>query len=653
MKPLSSSVRIHRGRPSYSTQLPVKYFEGGRMASHDPEHQNERRALYNRLYVDHMVGAVDERARGALNPREIVWHCMPLFETGHEDLANAILRHVRLERCHFMPMQFTEILMRYPDLVDDAARERMAEYTRDALVAQARDTVHISMYNDNFANMAIYSLLVAGEMHGLPEYVETGKAKLEEVCDLFRRCGVLMEYNSPTYTPIDTLCFSEIVNHVRDDEARCMARMCEERMLLEIAAQYHPPSGHMAGPYSRAYSVDSVGHPNLIHGLLWKVFGDEVFINPVRDLFTPHENQVIHIGLERLTLPNIAFIANVDYHCPDHLAELLLHKRYPFSVEFMTECTPANATGESLSDECLHEYAGSRSTNTTWMTGEYSLGCSQSQFHEGAITESFYLTFRTRAPAASLKDTGVIYSRYLINDKVPGQTNTYQVYGESGPEGLRDEGRKSATQDRNTALVVYRPKHYERSGVTSMRLSIMVPVHFFDGFTLYAGRVRVAELPYRSPQMQTVTVEVHRSRFAFVPLAFTDHGRTDALRIERAGHHLMISFYNYEGPERAFGILETFLTTAGFVCVCGTHDEFPGTGAFLDYVEDASMTDVMERSPYAYSRRIRYRNRDTDIRFIYSPVSEGIQVNTVNKRPQGLRILDVDGIDPADVPLLG
>ena len=621
--------------------------------AHSLEHQNERRALYNRLYVDHMLDAVDERAGGELNPRETVWHCMPLYETGHEGLANSILRHVRLDRCHFMPMQFTQILTRYPHLVEDETRERMLAYTREALVAQARDTVHISMYNDNFANMAIYSLLVAGEMHGLPEYVEAGKAKLEEVCDLFRRCGVLMEYNSPTYTPIDTLCFSEIVNHVRDDEAKAMARMCEERMFLEIAAQYHPPSGHMAGPYSRAYSVDSVGHPHLIHGLLWKVFGDEVFINPVRDLFEPHEDQVIHIGLRRLTLPNIAFIANVDYHCPDHLAELLFRKHYPFSVEFTTECTPANATGESLSDECLHEYAGSRSTNTTWMTREYSLGCSQSQFHEGAITESFYITFRNCDQAESLRDTGVIYSRYLINDRVPGRRNTYQVYGESGPEGLRDEGRKSATQDRNTALVVYRPKHYERSRVTSMKLSIMVPVHFFDGFTLYAGRARITNLPYRSPQMQTVTVEVHRSRFAFSPLSFTNHGRTDALRIERAGDHLMISFYNYEGPERSFGILETFLTTAGFVCVCGTHDEFPGTGAFLDYVEDASMTDVMERSPYAYSRRIRYRNRDTDIRFIYSPVSEGIQVNTVNKRPQGLRILDVDGIDPADVPLLG
>ncbi len=623
-----------------------------RPRSHSIEQQNERRALYNRRYVARMLDVVDERAAGPLASRELVWHCMPLFETGHEDLANSVLRHIALPKCHFMPVQFTQILLRYRHLVTSETRDRMVGYITDALKDQAAPRIHISMYNDNFANMAIYNLLAAGEMLDLPGYVRVGKQKLQAVCDLFRRCGVLMEYNSPTYTPINTLCFADIVNHVQDQEAVQMARMCEERMFLEIAAQYHAPSGHMAGPYSRAYSVDTVGHTHLIHALLWKVFGDEIFVNPVVDLFDPREHQVIHIGLERLMLPNIAFITTVDYHCPDYVADLVLDKSFPFRTEFTTECTPCNATGESLSDECLHEYAGFRCTNTAYMTQEYSLGCSQSQFHEGALTESFYITYRKRDRAERLRDTGVIYSRYLINDKAPGQSNTYQVYGEAGPEALRDEGRKSATQDRHTAMVVYRPKHYERSRVTSMKLAVMIPVHFGAEPSIYAGNERVAGLPYRRADMTEVVVAVHRSLFAFSPLAFTDHGRTDALRIERVGSHIMISFYNYDGQPRRFGILETFLTTAGFMCVCGTTDEYPTVGAFLDYVRDAVVEDVMERSPYAYSRRVTYQNRDSEISLIYSPVTEGIQVNTVNKKPQGLHILQIDGVDPSRVPLI-
>ena len=621
------------------------------MMRHSIEAQNERRERFNRLYVEKMLGAVSEKGEG-LWPREAVWHCMPLFETGHQDRANSILRHVELLKCHFMPVQFTEILHRYGELVEPETRDRMVGYIRKALEFQAGEKIHISMYNDNFANMAIYNLLAAGELLGLPHYVAIGKEKLEAVCDLFRRCGVLMEYNSPTYTAIDTLCFSEIVNHVQDADARRMAALCEERMFLEVAAQYHPPSGRMAGPYSRAYCIDSVGHTHLINALLWKVFGDEIFINPERDFFPPAPNQVIHIGLEQLMLPNAAFLTTVDYHCPDYLSDLAVGKSFPFSTEYITECTTANANEEALTDDCLHEYAPYRGTNTSYLTSEYSLGCSQSQFHEGAITDSFYITYRNREPAERLADTGVVYSRYLFNERVPGGRNTYQVYGEAGPEGLRDEGRKSAMQDRNTALVVYRPKHYERTRVTSMKLSLMVPTHFFDDFQIHAGRSRVTSLPYRSSELQTVTLQVHRSIFAFSPLSFTDHGRTDGLRIEQVGHHLLISFYNYQGPERSFGILETFLTTAGFVCVCGTTDAYPDAGALFDYVEDATLADTMERSPYGWSRRIRYRNRDTDFQFIYSPVSEGIQVSTVNRRPLGRNILKVDGIDPARVPFL-
>ncbi|MFO7637403.1 MAG: hypothetical protein R6W96_08850 [Clostridia bacterium] len=624
--------------------------KGTAMKRHSIENQNKRRALYNQLYVQKMLHVVDEKANGKLNPREAVWHCMPLFETGHEKLANSILRHVQLQKCHFMPVQFTEILMRYKDLVEPKTRERMEGYIRDALEFQAGDRIHISMYNDNFANMAIYNLLVAGEMLGLRKYVEIGKQKLSEVCDLFTRCGVLMEYNSPTYTPIDTLCFAEIVNHVQDEEARSMALMCEERMFLEVTAQYHAPSGHMAGPYSRAYSIDSVGHAHLVSGLLWKVFGEGIFINPILDLFEPHEDQVMHGGLEELTLPNIAFITTVDYHCPDHLSDLVFQKAFPFKTEFITECTPSNANGTMLTDDCLHEYSGFRCTNTTYMTEEYSLGCSQSQFHEGAMTESFYITYKNKDEAKRLMDTGVIYSRYIFNEKLPGQANTYQVYGEVNYMGFRDEGRKFCSQDKGTALVVYKPKHYERSKVNSGKLSVMIPSHFFDDFEMYAGRKKVGDLPYRSKDMEPVYVRANRCLFAFSPLDFTDHGRKDGLRIERAGKHIMISFYNYQGPERSFGILETFLTKAGFVCHCGTTEEYPDMEAFMDHVEEGIWTDVMEKSPYAYSRRIKYRNKDTEFCFIYSPVSEGIQVDTVNKRPKGRHVWKVDGIDSSKVP---
>ena len=51
-------------------------------------------------------------------------------------------------------------------------------------------------------------------------------------------------------------------------------------------------------------------------------------------------------------------------------------------------------------------------------------------------------------------------------------------------------------------------------------------------------------------------------------------------------------------------------------------------------------------------RKIRFTNYKTDLNLMYSPLTEGIFVSTVNKRPTGLNILMADGLDIDRVPLL-
>lgn len=625
----------------------TKYFDNGYMG---------RRALFNRMYADRMfdVIASDGSTVGLdrdIGFREGAWHCITLFEMGGEyaERANSIIRGTEYGKCHFIPMNFTQILRRFDHLLDDDVRGKMTAYVKGSLDRMAADRIHISMYNDNFANMAIYTLLVAGEMFDMPEYFQKGMEKLEGVADLFRRNGALMEYGSNTYTPIDTLAIAEIAEYVKDAKARKLALMCEERMWVEIATHFHPETSRMAGPHSRAYAIDMVGHPHMFSGLAWFVFGDRVFSNPVLDLFEPHEKQVMHGGLENLTLPNIAWIINTTYHCPEYLAEHAFNKEYPYETRYMTECIPGNIISDVPGD-MMHEYGGWRGRNYTYMTEEFAMGTAQSQFHGGALSESFYITYRNKEEAKRIFDTGVVYSRYIFNDKLPGQDNEYNIFGKVDTMAFRDEGRKISVQDKGTALVTYKPKQYERSCVKSAKLSVMIPVHFFDDVEIHTDSGKIPELPYSSENRENVYVRIHESFFAFIPLEVTDLGREAFLKIEKANDHILISFYNYEGHERSFTEKEMILSSNGFACVART--KAGSMGKFIKEAREYSARDEMQKQEGSFSRRVWFKNSETELNLMYSPLTEGIFVNTVNKKPVDRDIIKADGLDENRFPFI-
>ena len=615
-----------------------------------------RRELYNRKYIEFMLDVItpDGKSEGLETPigfRSIAWHCFPLFEAGGEyaKRANSIIRNTEFKKCHFMPMNFTQLLKRYPDLIEPDVYEKLKGYILKMLPYGTDDRIHMAMYNDNFAGMAIYTLLVAGEMFNMPEYFDIGLNKLKDVRDYFHRCGAIMEYCSCTYTPIDTLCYAEMANHLENDEARDIALKCEERMWTEIATHYHPETSRLAGPYSRSYTIDMVGHPHLFAGLAWYVFGDKVFSNPILDLFKPHKKQMMHGGLENLTLPNIAWVVNTEYHCPEYLHDLAFNKKYPYETEYMTECIPSNYTHD-LPVGHMREYPGIRGRNYTFMTAEFAMGTAYSQFHEGAVSDSFTISYRNKDNASRLFDTGVIFSQYIFNDRIPGGDNEYAVFGKTNYMGFRDEGRKFGLQDKNVSVVAYKAKPYEKDSVSTAKLSIVIPVHFFDEIKIYTENKKAATLPYESDKAEIVYVNIHKSYFAFIPLSVTDLGTDVKMKIERVEDYILISLYNYSGETRSFEEKELILLQNGFVCIadidCNNIDEF------INSVSDYEISDAMEKQESAWFRKIKFINEITELYLMFSPLSESVFVSTVNKRPTGTHVLKADGLDLTKVPFL-
>lgn len=635
------------------------------MSTWDAAAQKARREAWFRTYREALGGAVgpDGSWHGRdreMGFREKAWHCFPLLagEAVDVERANGILRTLKPARCHFTPMTFLQLLLRHGDRLDADVQAGMREYVRAGLGPSADGRIHFSMYNDNFATMACFTLLIGGRMMDDGEARKAGLGKLEDMADLLRRRGTVMEYGSPTYTPIHAHVLADLANHEKDPAVRDLALQCEERMWAEIASHWHAPTSRMAGPYSRAYWVDTVGHTHLIHGFLWAVFGDAIFVNPVSALLHPHPDQIIHCGWDTLMMPNVAWLTSADCHCPDILARILLEKPEGFTVTCTSESIPSLIRGHRTYGDGRreffdnpHEYPAFSGPNTAYLAGDFALGTGYSGYHDGALTETVHVTYRRKVPARCLEDTRAVTCRYIYDEKLPERRNYYDVFdSEHGPEGFRDEGRKWGLQHGPCSLAAYRPKPFEAHETFSMKLSVLLPTHFAPVEEVRIGGTKPGTV--ESADLRPVFVRDGPVFLCFRPLACTDHGRRAAVRLQSVPHFLMVSFYNYEGPTRAFGLREVLLTSSGVLVHAASNRDFPDLDAFMDWCGQGVLTDGMEESEGGVTRRIRYRRPDLDLRLALSPVSEGILMATINGRPRPEPRFSATGIEADRLPFL-
>lgn len=637
------------------------------MSNENMRLQSERRSQLFSLYRDFMDKCIDDNGKWhgkdkEMGVREKIWHCMALLEGDERQVekANRILMDIIFEKCQFAPMNCMQILLKYAKLLKNCVVDKLENYVKASLKLMMDERIRFTMFNDNFASMATFTLLSAGERFGNREAFDAGTQRLNQLKERYMRCGVLMEYCSTTYLPITITCMAEIVNYIKDEEIREIARKCEERAWAEAACYYHAPSGHLAGPYSRAYTIDTLGHPGSIQCLFYMMFGDVIIINPVKDMFPHRPGLVVHHSLERLMWPCVVWVCSGLCHCPDYLKKILLDKPFPYTVLSRAEGLPHLTDGTRIDPDTKEtvpvpnnlEYQAYSGPLSTYMTENYAMGTAFSQYHDGGLSDSFHIAYRKKIPAADITDTSVVFCRYIINDKKPETMNYYSVYGDSdGNVAFRDEARKFGIQHRNYSMMVYKPKQFESHRITSMKLSILFPCHFGKVEEIWLGNRKLDGFSGESTEPVTVYVKDGPVYMAFTPLKLTDHGREAAVKVEQEGNYIMVSFYNYEGRARSFEHKELFLTSSGFIAHICDANEMKDFVAFQKHYGNYSLTDNTTFQG-GYTRWVRYKRDDIDLHFAYSPVSEGIMIATINGKPRPEPVFSATAVEEGELPLL-
>jgi hypothetical protein len=352
--------------------------------------------------------------------------------------------------------------------------------------------------------------------------------------------------------------------------------MWRDFVLTDVASHWHCPTDQQCGPYARAYQDNIMGGSGTTRTLVHKVWGPVFMDSQIAwDLDHAHD------------LAFAAVVAATDYNCPDYLRHIALNKLYPYEIKATSAFFPSDAAyGGWMDAQSVDTYS--------YLTPNWSIGSASRAYHiQIGMTCSPVVHWRRRAPVKSMKDFGVLYFRYQVDDKAPDQWNHEPWINQSrSPVHLRDDGTVRDIQHGPTVLHVTTPAWYWRN-YKSLEQTALVPQYAqLEG--IYVGGKLITELPYESPAPMTVAIRDSGTGIVMRPLPYVAVGGFTGTRIRRVNNHVVISWYNYQGQEKFFTVHELQHMRHGLVVRVGDCPDAQSLLAMAAAVDRSTLTDDID-----------------------------------------------------------
>jgi len=530
--------------------------------------QEERRQNLLKLYLNDVKDKITSDGKimdffeeGPLErrAREQLWVAYSLlFDDNAESIekANVIIKDAiehddgkDLTVCHFAPTICIQIMLRHKEKLRKDVYDILFAYVDESLGEVIDNPEHEFVgVNDNFPCMATFSAIIGGKLVGNDVAVSWGKRNLESLCKMLKRRGLPSEHTSPTYTPVQIMPIADIVTFTDDEEVRELALYAERRLSYGALAFYHSGMGKMCGPYSRAYTVDSVACVHMIDFWLYSVLGIKT-ISVLDEMFVDGKiNRVMH-GSRWFETVQFIWISMSEYHLTDKMIEDDLKRKYPYEVKADCEFSSSRDDVEDGKTDTI--YPAGENEISCYMTDEYAVGVSKVPFHNGIQSDCFHLLCKKTDKIEHSKDLQSVYLRYIVNDERPSAL--YSLY---------DRGRKLAYSNGNMGFVGYRPtRRIVGEKVKSLKLSIIIPqIYEYDIEKIISE--------------DAIFLKINNTFVAFYAL----NNKGD-IKIEHADGFIMISLYNYLGEAKVltfddyFDIVNGVLYAVGDASEC-TFEEF-------------------------------------------------------------------------------
>ena len=598
--------------------------------------------------------------------------CLYAGEQGHIDLANAMVARYCTPPAEYRPPRYepgedlglhfnifqsnnaAAVYHRYRDLLTPRAARVLEYHTR--LVFEHRPgsaQIDFSFHgaNDNMPAMSTVGLVLGGEALDDGAALDHGVWKLRRFRRMLSRNAWCSEYNSGTYSGLTLSCMAKLASESHTPEVRELALAIEQRLWAEMLLHWHPGTFCQAGPHSRAYAVDAANHMHNQQALLWMAFGpDATRRDLVKTCFAHDGVEVVHFGgYHPSNIVEYVEMLDTELHVPEHLGRLIAERRYPARLQGSVEqmSTPNHAGG------C------GRCHTTTYMEESFSLGTVDSAFCGGEQTDSLYATFRRKANVASFRDAGVLFVRYLVNDAPHGLPDEQARFFDTGKPAfgeafVKSHGNLLTLQKDGTAMLLAQP-HWrddqplhelgQTDGITSLKLSLLVPAHYGRSRAVMVGDERVTDFHLRTDRLQPISIDTGDVYIHIDPLVPTACERDCAVELVRENAYEAVHLVNYRGPARAFTPAELASMLNGCVVTLRARAEFASVEAF-----HASMCRVRIHDYWAHMRYVVFQRDDIELEMVTSIEPMSVQTAAIDGRPPARPMIDSSEIDVGRLP---
>jgi len=390
----------------------------------------------------------------------------------------------------------------------------------------------------NITLLDILNSCLGGELLGDLEIAARGYKKLVQWMALTDQNGIPFEYNSPTYSAVSIRALKQLIDLVQHEETRIRAQTASARLGLSACLHIHRRTGRWAGPHSRAYQ-------------------------PTVACETAPEVEMVR-----------AWIA--DQTLPDWMVAVLDSR--PEKLE-VTETA----------------FVERQSSITTYHSPSFCLGVSSKE--QGGQSDVWMVHYaRPESDRA-----GVVYSRYLLNDKWLG--DFYHATDRTKSRNLIEEGQFYGVQSGPRAIGLYTPR---RLGVISSAKLALIWTRRDLVDEIWIGDRQIETLPAAIEPSQVVVVGSGETLIAIKPLSCTDLGRDAPIRLVEKDGDLVLELHNYLGPPKAFwemgwpGAFYKGRPRCGFYSEVAERSDYADGSVFARTVASGTLHDHAE-PPYVYA----------------------------------------------------
>lgn len=444
------------------------------------------------------------------------------FRWEHEDAAVEDLNAVQFVLVRLIPMLLNR-RARLSDELVDRLRERIQ------LGLDAIRRIDVSPIYSNIVAQDISNSILGGQLLRQPQYTERGLRKLRKWLKLIDQSGIPHEYNSPAYSFVCIEALRKIVAFSENATARVLAQLIISRIGLSVALRLHGKTGRLAPPHCRNYFSALVGDT------------------------APEESrfrQLIAAG-----------------KLPGWLQTVLDHRPAPMMV---TETSDAEA-GVVIS---------------SYLDAEYSIGVASQELatQSNRFISNQSNVFAIHYTRPNQDKPGVVFSRYLINDKWLGDYRT--TPSRTSNQVFRDEGSFRGVQAGPRAIGLYTSRELDAWSRCTSAKAVLIWNRADDVDEIWINDSRLTVLPADVPDNSTIVFACGNAYIVVRPLQRTALGIRAPIRIVEHSGSLVLEMYNYLGPAKTFW-------------------ELANPGAFFQgYARNGFYAEVIDRSHYASGKAV-------------------------------------------------